>query len=82
MMLIFNLTSDVIREPPDLYGFYAGAKKLKLSDERHELDDGLKFSEDVNADSDVEFIRTEQILTEYGICYVSNNYHALNLSTK
>lgn len=73
MMLIFNLTLDVIRDPSKLYGYHAGAgaKRLKFSDERkilHVLD--------------AEIVRCEQILTEYGICYVSNNYLALNLSTK
>jgi hypothetical protein len=28
-----------------------------------------------------EFIKTTQVLTEYGICYSSNNYLAINLST-
>lgn len=31
--------------------------------------------------NNMEFIKTTQILTEYGICYTSNNLLALNLST-
>lgn len=31
--------------------------------------------------NNLEFIKTTQILTEYGICYTSNNLLALNLST-
>lgn len=36
----------------------------------------------VRAFSNSNNIRTEQILTEQGICYVANNFLALNLSTK
>lgn len=30
----------------------------------------------------VNFVRCEQILTEQGICYVTNNFLSSNLSTK
>lgn len=45
----------------------------------------VRYTDDdqkVRAFSNLNNIRTEQILTEQGICYVANNFLALNLSTK
>lgn len=56
MMLIFNLTSDYIRDRND----EDAVKSYKSSDN----------------------IRCEQILTEHGICYVSNNILASELSAR
>lgn len=32
--------------------------------------------------NNLEHIKTEQVLTEFGLCYMSNNFHADNMSMK
>lgn len=36
----------------------------------------------VRAIFDLEFVVTEQVLTEYGICYMTNSYLSRHLSTR
>lgn len=38
--------------------------------------------ERVRAIQNQEFVNCEQVLTEHGICYISNSYIARNLSAK
>lgn len=49
----------------------------KLTQEQLRMVDG---EQRVRAFRNLDFIRCEQILTEQGICYVSNNFLAPNLS--
>lgn len=41
-----------------------------------------KGEQGIKAFRNMDFIRCEQVLTEQGICYVSNHFLAANLSAK